>query len=136
MTVSQDVLDRNPEYAALLKKQKRVTPAADRQYGEYESGLEKRYAQNLAITCGASRPWHYHKLVFILADGTRYTPDFDYLAEDDVTCVVETKGSKKQKNARDSHTRWRVAAEMYPQFRWQWVEDVDGEPTVIEQRGR
>jgi hypothetical protein len=51
-----------------------------------------------------------------------YTPDFIAWHEfqNDVR-VYEVKGSDEQKNARDSRTRFRIAAGLFPCFVWVWV---------------
>lgn len=102
----------------------------------FDSQLERDYADELSAR---GVKWHLHGLKFSLGMGVWYTPDFDFVDADGVTVIVELKGHKQQKNARDSRTRWKVAAAYYPQFRWQWVERKAGRwitETLVTSGGR
>ncbi len=59
----------------------------------------------------------YEPITFRLL-GNKYTPDFQYILEDGAIVFVEVKGSKKQKNYRDSRSKLRAAAETHPYFQW------------------
>ncbi len=68
--------------------------------------------------------WYYHPMKFLLAPGLNYTPDFGLLIDNLCSThfrLIEAKGSWKSKNARDSRTRLKIAAHLYPFFEWQAV---------------
>jgi len=55
----------------------------------------------------------YHPMTLHLP-GNKYTPDFMAIMSNGVTCFIETKGSKKSKNYRDSRSKLRAAATSFP----------------------
>ncbi len=58
----------------------------------------------------------YHPFTVPLPGGVHYTPDFLVWWSTGRLTVEEVKGSLKQKNARDSVTRLKVFAGLYPMF--------------------
>lgn len=118
---SADVLSLNPGLEKQAKTARAKSSKPKRADG-FDSDLERDYA--LELTARGLR-WHYHGLTLNLGSGLTYTPDFDYFDPRGFTVVIEVKGSRRMKNARDSLTRWKVAAAMYPQHHWLWVERFD-----------
>ncbi len=117
MTYSADVLALNPELAgrtAYRVRPERVIKLAD----GYDSQLERDWNVELHTRVLEVRP---HGWTFHLPGGVDYTPDFiawDYLGH---ITVYEVKGDLKQKNARDSRTRFKIAAGLYPCLTFIWV---------------
>lgn len=130
MTYSADVLKLNPELAqatAYRVKAERVLKLGD----GFDSQLERDFnAELLARGCTVRREgWTFH-----LPGGVDYTPDFVAwetpgvryhtgvnLLGDLAVTIYEVKGDLKQKNARDSRTRFKIAAGLYPCFTFVWV---------------
>lgn len=118
---SDDVLALNPELQPSVTyrtKAERTRKANARPDG-YRSQLEADYAAQLSAQGIA---FHYEVLNLNIGEDLAYTPDFDYTSADGVFTVVELKGNSKMKNARDSLTRFKVAAALYPRWRWLWIE--------------
>ena len=70
---------------------------------------------------GAILEWTYEPLTFKLADNTRYTPDFVVQYPDGAMEVHEVKACKRTGGflaEDDAMVKIKVAAEMYPWFRW------------------
>lgn len=100
---------------------------------EFDSGLEVRFAGRLeGLRCANDiAEWYYHPMRFRLAPGLTYEPDFGAAVSssqphESITrhydfIIYEVKGSWKSKNARDSRTRLKVAASMFPCFEWYGV---------------
>jgi hypothetical protein len=63
-----------------------------------------------------------------LAKGTHYTPDFLVRFADGRLVFCEVKGAYVRP---DSVTKWKVAAEMFPQFGWEMWQRVEGEWSLI-----
>jgi hypothetical protein len=77
------------------------------------NGLEANYA----ATFLTQRPHGFEQITLKLAHDTRYTPDF-WVQEDDGTITfVECKGFWRE----DAKVKIKVAAEMYPMFRFRAV---------------
>lgn len=65
--------------------------------------------------------------------GGGYTPDFLHILGDGSIMIVETKGNIRMKNARDSRTKFRAAAEVFAFFSFVWVEMIpDSNDVKIE----
>lgn len=136
MGIPMDEAMKNPAMAAALGKdvvqaQKRArVRAKSRVLHPYRSQLEADRAAhlNLLKAAGEIVDWGYEPATFHLPGGVKYKPDFRVtvaLLMGDEGCIEssvrfeEVKGSKLQKNARDSITRLRVAS---GQERWaRWV---------------
>lgn len=98
--------------------------------GEFRSRLEAdraRYLNGLK-RIGRIDSWSYEPLTFHLPGGVRYTPDFMLRTLYPVKTVIleEVKGSWKSKNARDSRTRLKITAGMYPEFAFRAVTKENG----------
>ena len=118
LSMSDDVLKLNPELAGKAPLSlNRKRPRSD----QFRSQLEADYAAELTAR---GLHWLYEPVTFHLPGGVGYTPDFAIL--DHPLTFVEVKGSMRQKNARDSRTRFKVCAGLWPAFRWKWVTRVDG----------
>lgn len=68
----------------------------------------------------------YEPLTFNLPGGS-YTPDFMQILESGRIVFTEIKGSVKQKNARDSISKLRAAAAVYPFFSFVLAEKDDSQ---------
>ena len=94
----------------------------------YKSKAEEDYSNFGAALIG----WELHKKVTLTMyepiafyiPGGRYRPDFMHILEDGRIVFVEVKGSKKQKNYRDSRAKLRAAAEVFPFFTWMMSVDL------------
>lgn len=130
MNFSDDVLKLNPglaQSAAYRVKAERVIKLTD----GFDSQLERDYASELnSLGYTVMREgWTFH-----LPGGVDYTPDFVAWMSESIgyhtglrlignrkIFVYEVKGNLKQKNARDSRTRFKIAAGLYPCFTFVWV---------------
>ncbi len=111
--------------------EKRRKPSA---FGyEYDSPLEMDFAHELQGRKLARNifDWRYHSMIFRIAPGKIYTPDF--LSAQVSTCdwadhltIYEVKGSWNSKNARDSRTRLEVCADRNQWFTWKAVTRENG----------
>lgn len=98
-------------------------PSSTTAAAEFDSKLEALRDRHLRvlIMAGEIKSVRYHFLTIQIAPGVRYTPD-NYVEYSDGRIVVEeVKGSLKQKNARDSITRLKVAAGLLPMWSWRLV---------------
>lgn len=127
LPMSDDVLALNPELRSSSvtypTKRERIQKAGDLQNG-YDSLLEAEFDSYLSWSSIAHV---LHPFTFILPGGVKYTPDFISWMPDDRPIIYECKGDKRQKNARDSYTRFRIAAGLNLWARFIWVEKHDGE---------
>lgn len=122
MNFSEDVLKLNPdlrrEARAYLPERKRLLIDDG-----FDSDLERDFNAELLARGWEVRP---HGWTFHLPGGVDYTPDFiawrseDYLERRHVM-VYEVKGNMRQKNARDSRTRFKIAAGLYAVLEFYWV---------------
>lgn len=92
----------------------------------FDSQLEHARSQYLwgLQLAGNVRGYAYHPFTVHLAKGLTYTPDFLVWWDDGLSTIEEVKGSLKQKNARDSLTRLKMAADKLPMFRWMLITRV------------
>jgi hypothetical protein len=115
------ILARNEQYKK-PKKSKKAKPVA---YGiEFDSPLEASFADELVVWKhkGLIDDWRHHPIKVSLAAGCWYTPDFSALhTATGHYALYEVKGSWKQKGGRDSRTRLKIAASLYPQWMWYGV---------------
>lgn len=102
--------DREP--ARSLARQRRT--AAERM-----NKTEAAYAQHLDLLqrAGLIRSWRFEAITLKLADGTRYTPDFLVEVYDRTPELHEVKGFWRD----DALVKYRVAAELFPMFRFRVV---------------
>lgn len=79
------------------------------------NGTEAAYAETLQARklAGEIIAWGYERFTFKLADGCRYTPDFDVWLTDGTMEFVDTKGGPQDDKSR---VKLKVAAELFPQF--------------------
>lgn len=120
LTLSDDVRKLNPDLAGAQAVTYRQRP--ERWHGApdgFDSDLEREWNVELHARGLEVRP---HGLTFHLPGGVDYTPDSIawHPYQQDVR-VYEVKGNLRQKNARDSRTRFKIAAGLYPCFTWIWV---------------
>lgn len=106
-------------------------PGADREPGrslarqrraeaERMNKTEAAYAERLDLLQrgGAIRRWRFEAVTLRLADGTRYTPDFLVEPYDGAPELHEVKGFWRD----DALVKYRVAAELFPMFRFRVVK--------------
>ena len=104
--------------------------------GRLSSGmnkLERRFAEWLDDNDLVDR-WEFASIKLRLADRTWYTPDFFVWYDDDSesVAVYEVKGSWKAPHQDDSRVKIKVAAELYPQFRFAGVTHRKDEGWVFD----
>ena len=102
------------------KKTKRIIAKKKKSHKDrFKSNLERDYAQKLSHLkwAGEIVEWRYEPLGFRLAANTYYYPDFQILKPDGTIEFHETKGRVRQ----TGRAKWKIAAEMYPEFVWYWV---------------
>jgi hypothetical protein len=117
MNLSTDVLDLNPELHTARHVTYKAKPERLLIDDGYDSQLERDFGLELRARGGQVQ---LHGWTFHLPGGVDYTPDF-IETNADRTIVYEVKGDLKQKNARDSRTRFKFAAGLYPALRFVWV---------------
>lgn len=118
LTLSDDVRALNPELAGKIEY--RARPERLLLDDGYDSQLERDYNDELMAR---GYEVHPHGITLHLPGGVDYTPDFVAWAGQVYPLIVifEVKGNLRMKNARDSRTRFRIAAGLYPCFMWVWV---------------
>ena len=96
---------------------------------DYDSPLEADYATYLQkLEWGRDiLAWRYHPWTFLLPGGLKYTPDFLVHVMEPLVGLhrielIELKGSRHMKNARDSITRFHIARGLFPCF---WFRLID-----------
>ncbi len=85
--------------------------------GQYNK-TEEKYANDLAIKkhTGEIVDWMFEAVTFVLADGSRYTPDFMVLHNDDTIEFVNVKGGGPIDP--NSLTKHKFAAEKFYMYHW------------------
>jgi len=106
-------------------------PEPSPKVGPYRSKLEAKYANRLEIIKigGRISDWRYEAIRLRLAKATTYTPDFLVIPSSDepgLMILDEVKGSWKAKGAVLSRNKLKIAAEMYPWFRFRAVTYQNG----------
>lgn len=93
-------------------------------YGGYASNWEREYAAYLAQEQLRGRiiHWVYEPVRFLLADKSTYKPDFLVQPNYGKLEVHEVKGFWR----RDARTKIKIAARMFPMFRWLGIRKVNG----------
>jgi hypothetical protein len=124
-----DLTRLSPEHQNFIKRQTRASDDKRKPKKEkvvkyntaFDTKLEIQYADQAEAykKIGRIDSWMYHPIKVRLAHGCTYTPDFGLRMLGEFV-LVETKGSWKAKNARDSHTRLQIAQQMFPW--WIWVD--------------
>ncbi len=121
LTFSTDVLALNPGLAAEARGVRvayRAKPERLLIDDGFDSQLERDWCDELRARGYEVRP---HGWTFHLPGSVDYTPDFIAWGMDGQMSIYEVKGNLRQKNARDSRTRFKIAAGLYPSFRFVWV---------------
>ena len=92
------------------------------------NNLERKYADELWIRYLAKEiiAYKFESLKFRLADKTWYTPDFVVFYKDWIE-IVEIKGFLRE----DANVKFKVCAELYPQFIWKMIKWVRGKGWVV-----
>lgn len=121
------------QLAEHLARIKAPPPAAEPQAPKFKSKLEAEYAQMLEAQArsGLIKSWMYEGITVRLADGVRFTVDFNVLALDGSLSMVETKGFLREA----ARVRLLVAARMFPMWSWFLVRKKRGAFTVEAIRG-
>ena len=83
---------------------------------------EWAYRLNLMILTGEIVTQRYEPLKFRLARNTTYTPDFMVICPKHIE-MHEIKGGFYRDDAR---AKGKIAAEMYPFFKWGWAQKKKG----------
>lgn len=94
------------------------------------NGTEARYAQRLELLrrAGEVISWSFQTHTFLLGFNTRYTPDFEVVTRTGVE-YHEVKAGRRRPDPRrptrklalwkdDSRAKWKIAASLFPHFRW------------------
>lgn len=122
------------QLAEHLARIKAPVPAAVEPVGpKFKSKLEAEYAQMLEAQArsGLIKSWMYEGITVRLADGVRFTVDFNVLALDGSLSMVETKGFMREA----ARVRLLVAARMFPMWSWFLVRKKRGAFVVEAIRG-
>lgn len=117
------------EMPARLARLAGPTSPAPAPIDEYDSKLEAAratYWGYLLLAKDIKRVVH-HPFTVRLSEQRTYTPDFLVEWLDGRLQVEEVKGSRKQKNARDSITRLHLAAAKLPMFDWRLTDRIRGQ---------
>ena len=119
LPMSDDVRKLNPELSGKPVTYRQKPERLHLAGGDgFDSDLERAWDAELRARGLEVRP---HGFTFHLPGGVDYTPDSIAWALYGLPRVYEVKGNMRQKNARDSRTRFKVAAGLYPCFEWIWV---------------
>lgn len=125
LPMSDDVLKLNPELETARQVKYKATERILKLYDSFDSDLEREYYAELMARGFEVRA---HGWTFHLPGGVDYTPDFiawrmpqHPLSPEWSIMVFEVKGNMRQKNARDSRTRFKIAAGLYPAMPFYWV---------------
>lgn len=112
--------DRKP--ARSIARQRRAA-------SERMNKTEAAYAQRLDLLkrAGEVRDWRFESITLRLGDDTRYTPDFLVVRWEGPPELHEVKGHWRD----DARVKFRVAAEMYPMFRFVEVRMVNRQFDLI-----
>lgn len=124
------------EYRALMDKlpgndlvapPKKVVAAVARIVATaYKSKLEARWAGIgpgiVGEIMGAAVVETKYEPFSLNISGGSYTPDFMHILIDGRIVIVETKGNIRMRNARDSRSKFRAAANDFSIFYFVWVE--------------
>jgi len=107
--------DLPAEYRKQVQEQLQATEQEPRTHADTMNKLEARYARRLMLRArrGEIHSYLYASIKLRLADRTWYTPDFAVFTADGIE-FHETKGFMRD----DANVKLKVAAEMYPQFRF------------------
>lgn len=122
------------QLAEHLARIKAPAPAAVEPAGpKFRSKLEAEYAQMLEAQArsGLIKSWMYEGITVRLADGVRFTVDFNVIGLDGSLSMVETKGFMREA----ARVRLLVAARMFPLWSWFLVRKKRGAFTVEAIRG-
>lgn len=89
----------------------------------HDSGMNKtetEYSVFLGdlMRAGKIKRWRYEAVRLEFARRTTYTPDFMVTATDGSVEFHEVKGSWQAPHQEDARVKLKVAAEMYPEFRF------------------
>jgi hypothetical protein len=112
-----------------------VVPAVKRAPRPKMNKTEARYAKylELMVKAGEITAWRFEEMTFKLAPDCRLTPDFfivnEWEAPNDIwvrdITIADTKGFKRKKNGadgfwieEDSRVKLKLAARLWPWFRW------------------
>ena len=119
--------DQLSEHLARVKAP--APPAIERPGPKFKSKLEAEYAQMLEAqrAAGQIRDWHYEGITIKLADGVRFTVDFNLVGLDGSLSMIEVKGPYMRDDAR---IKLRVAARAFPMWSWFLVRKQRGAFTV------
>ena len=92
---------------------------------------ERAYAERLELLrqAGEIRRWVYEPLRFIMAFKTTYTPDFMVVYSDHIE-LHEVKGGFVRD---DAIVKFKVAAKLFPEFRWKMVQWKNKEWKIIKE---
>lgn len=83
---------------------------------------ERRFEQDFLMPAhidGKLKKYYFERLTFLLADGTRYTPDFHGYWENGVIQIWEIKGPYIYE---DGKVKYKCAAEQFVEFAFQLVQ--------------
>lgn len=85
--------------------------------------LEQRYAEYLSrrVLVGDVSRFLFEKIKFKLAKKTFYTPDFYVVMPDGMIEIHEVKGFWED----DARVKIKVASEMFREFRWVGVREIN-----------
>lgn len=105
-------------------------PAPGRDYDTetMRSQLEVDYAARLELLrrAGDILAWRYEAVTLHLGRKLSYTPDFLVIQADGSLELHETKGYWNGKNREKGWIKWKMAAQLYPWFRFVFVTCKDG----------
>lgn len=128
ISISDDVKRLNPGLDEIIysSRPERLTRQRADRTVTHDSGLERDF--DLELT---ALGWQHilHPFTFHLPGGVDYTPDFiAFPPHGGQPVIYEVKGNMQQKNARDSYTRFRVAAGLHRWATFAWVtRDASGQ---------
>lgn len=109
--------------------QRSTVPTGVSDRSPYKSKWEAAYASKLELekAAGIIKAYYYEPFSLWLPGGVRYKPDFmvdGSIFKPEYMEIIEVKGWSK--NRRDGITRLKIAAALFPCFRWTLAYRVKG----------
>jgi hypothetical protein len=119
--VRTGIMPRKPTSAVTVPAKARATKYGPRHVIGVMNGTESLYAELLTARHiqGEVQSWSFEAHTFRLAEGLRFTPDFEVVLSDGSIEYVDVKGSTKREAIDQKSTvKIKMAAKQFPHYRF------------------